>query len=1001
MSVGRVLTLIVWFAATAAGQRFAGLRGWVFDPSNGGIAGATISVTDEETGFRRIAETEVTGAYAVASLRPGLYKISVRKDGFTPAVRFGVQLAAATLTRVDFQLPVGNMTETITVFGNPPVLEREDASTGVSVEREQIERLPLNGRGLLTLLELSPGTNVTPATRGEAGQFTATGQRPNANYFTIDGLSANTGVAGGGLPAQSTGGALPALSAFGSMDSLISLESVQELRVTTSTSGADMGRLPGANIALHSRSGTNDFHGTTLYRIRNELLSANNWFSNQAGYGPLPLRLQDFAQTFGGPIKHNRSFFLLSYEGMTLKQPYSWQQPVPTIDARDAAGDWAQPALNLFPAPSLGLTSDVGEWFGRGNRPASLSVGGVRFDQAIGSRVSLFARYNDSPSSNQFGTLAVNQLSLRSQSLSAGVNARPGGGWILDFRANGSIATAHSLWNRDDTSQCALAPLATFILNTATGCDYLVRFSIAGVGQVISGREGDRRQRQYQIVQTATWHHRSQTLTLGLDRRDILAVRRDATGNLGVIADTVTDLTGRNNLWIAKGDPQSASTPVNELSLWLQDVWQAGSRLTISAGLRWEYSPPPPPVAGIFFLNPTTNTIFGNAPPLQPLWPNTLHNFAPRLGIALRLTSDGRTVLRAGGGLYYDSSLSIATDVLNGGPLSGSTFTNAIKGQFASTLLTYGFMPGLKLPRVQQWSATLERGLTDHDVVSVAYVGAEGHDLIRRVIGGPGSSQRTFVALTTNNGYSNYQALQFQYRRTFARGLQSQVSYAWSHSIDNDSSDAFLVWAPPGTTDRGSSDFDVRHAFTAAVSYEFPRASAGPKRVLGGWAIDSVLHARNGFPVSVLNSEEYMGVTLENAFRPNLVWGQPLWLSDPNMAGGRKLNPAAFQTTAAGIQGTLGRNAFAGFGMWQVDSGVRREFRIKERRILELRVEAYNLLNHPNFADPIKYLNSPVFGTSTSMLNLMLGTGSPGSGLAPILQTGGPRSLQGSLRFQF
>src|SRR5262249_16249829 len=150
--------------------------------------------------------------------------------------------------------------------------------------------------------ELAPGTNVTPATRGEAGQFTASGQRPNTNYFTVDGVSANNGITAGGLPAQSNAGASPALSAFGSLDSLISLDAVEEFRVTTSTPVAEFGRLPGASVTLNSRSGTNDFHGTTAYRFRNEALNANDWFENRAGYNNLDSRLHDFAQTFGGPV---------------------------------------------------------------------------------------------------------------------------------------------------------------------------------------------------------------------------------------------------------------------------------------------------------------------------------------------------------------------------------------------------------------------------------------------------------------------------------------------------------------------------------------------------------------------------------------------------------------------------------------------------------------------------------------------------------------------------
>jgi hypothetical protein len=122
---------------------------------------------------------------------------------------------------------------------------------------------------------------------------------------------------------------------------------------------------------------------------------------------------------------------------------------------------------------------------------------------------------------------------------------------------------------------------------------------------------------------------------------------------------------------------------------------------------------------------------------------------------------------------------------------------------------------------------------------------------------------------------------------------------------------------------------------------------------------------------------------------------------DPSIPGGKRLNPAAFRVTVPGRQGGLGRNALSGFGMWQLDAGLRREFRLGERRRLQLRLEAFNVLNHPNFADPVRYLNSPMFGQSTSMLNMMLGTGSPASGLAPALQTGGPRALQASVRLQF
>ena len=1001
MPIGRLLALLALSSAPAMAQRYADLIGRILDPSEGGIADASVTVVNQETGFRRVTRSEDGGSYSVSSLQPGLYQVTVRKENFHTVREFDVRLAAASVTHADFMLPVGSVEESITIVGNPPVSERQDASTGSRIDRDEFERLPLGERGMLSLLEFAPGTNVVPATRGDAGQFTATGQRPNTNYFTVDGVSANTGVSAGGVPAQSTGGALPALSAFGSLDSLISLDAVAEFRVTTSTSVAEFGRLPGAAVALNSRSGTNELHGSASYRIRNEIANANDWFANQAGYARLPLRLQDVAATLGGPVKRNRTFFFLSYQGMWLRQPAVWLQPVPSLEARQNGASWAQPLLDLFPPPAAGpVASGIAETVTTNDRPASLNVGGIRIDQAIGSRVSFFGRYNDAPSTNEFGTLATNQLDLRSQNLTLGLNARPKTSIVLDLHANESQANAHSVWNIGDGSDCPLGPLVTtFRPAEPAPCSELVRFNIAGVGQLITGREGDRRQRQFQVLQTGAWHRRTNTLSLGADYRRIFAVRRDPGGTFGLIADNVDDLTGTRNLWVAQSAAQNLSTELHELSLWVQDTWQAGSRLTVASGLRWEYSPAPTPSAGVYVLDPKLNTVFSTR---QELWPPSYHNFAPRLGLALRLTRSGNTILRAGGGLYYDSSVSIATDFLNSGPFGIEQFTSAINGLF-STQLTYGFMPNLRLPQIRQWNVSLERALSPHDVLSLGYVGAAGRYLLRREIGGAAYTPTSLVALTTNNAWSRYDALDAQYRRRLAAGLQALAAYSWSHSIDNDSSDAFLVWAGPGSVDRGSSDFDLRHSFTGSLTYEFSREGkpAQLSRLLGGWAIDGIFRARTGFPISVLTSEEFMGISLANSFRPDWVFGQPLWISDANAPGGRRLNPIAFHSLPPPEQGTLGRNSINGFGMSQFDLALRREFRLSERRRLQLRIEAFNAFNHPNFADPLRYLNSPVAGDSTSMLNVMLGTGSPGSGLTPILQTGGPRSLQGTLRFQF
>jgi hypothetical protein len=996
MTFGRVVSLIVFFVicrAAAHGQSNGYVCGRIEDPSNAAVSVASVTVVNEESGFRHAVASSDEGGYCIGPLAPGLYKVTVRKEGFRTMIRFHVRVEGPEAARADFQLSLGSVLETVTVEDSLPARPEDDVAVVTKLVREDLEKLPLDGRGVLGLVELAPGVDVVPATRGDAGQFVADGQRPNTNYFTVDGISANHGVSAGGLPAQATGGALPVLSAFGSLDSLIPVESIQDFEIRSSTAASQFGRLPGATIAITSRTGSGEIHGSAAYTFRNQLLDANDWIANRAGEARAGARENNWNATLGGPLWPNRTFFFAGYQRIELLQPYTWLEPVPSLAARAGAPAWAQPALALFPEPDGPMLGNgLAQWTGQNSRPGGLQTGSARIDQVVTQRLALFARYSDSPSYNQFGSTQINRLDFRSWSGTAGLNFRVGSEVTLDFRVNESATAAQSVWA--GATGCELRPLATLLLPSAPSCDALIRFDINGVGQVVSGREGDRRQRQLQAVDSVSWKRGSNDFQVGSDFLRIIPSRRDANGTLSLIADSLTALDDSNSFWTARAPALSQSMKVDELSLWLHDTWKPFARLTLISGLRWEYSPPPPtPAAGLDFLNPLTGTIQPGI--VRSLWLKPYGHFAPRLGLAFSPDKSGRTVIRAGGGLYFDSSLSIATDVINGGPLS-LAYNSGRNGLF-STLLNYGFMPDLRLPEIAQWNVSIDHSLTARDFVSVGYVGSAGWRLIRREIGGPGSTQTNWEALTTNHGRSHYDALVAQYRRRVTQGLGALVSYSWSHALDNSSSDSFLFWAGPGSglaDDRGSSDFDLRHSLSASLDYSMPG-------VAKGWSLAGTFRARSGFPITVLDSEQYAGIAFMNAFRPDLVPGVPVWIADSGAPGGRILNPLAFTATKPGQQGDLGRNAISGFGMWQLDLSLHREFRLADRRALELRVEAFNALNHPNFADPIRYLNSPYFGQSTSMLNLMLGTGSPGSGLAPMLQTGGPRSVEAVVRVRF
>jgi hypothetical protein len=977
-------------------QQLTSLSGVVEDTSGSSVPDAVVTAVNDDTGFRRASRTNQDGGYLLPALQPGTYKLTVRKEGFRTVVRFGVEVQVAQPARVDFVLPVGAMHETITVEGSTPLLNSDNASVGALISREMIERLPLNGRNLLSLIELTPGSVVTPATRGEAGQFSVNGQRPNANYFTVDGVSVNSGVSGGGQPAQATGGSLPGMTAFGSFHGIIPLEALDEFRVQTSSYVPEFGRLPGAQITLSSRSGSNEFHGSLFHYLRNEKLEANDWFANRAGLRRGRLRFHDFGASLGGPLRKNQLFFFATGEEVRIRQPFALRTPVPDQETRDGAPNWVRPVLGFFPSPNGDpLAAGLAEWTGRGHRPAHARVFSARLDAALTPRLTAFARYSLSPSNTEFGYAQINSLNMRSWSATAGFNLQLGPAFAHEFRVSAADATLRSFWRQaiaGPLPPCLLSDIALEQFQSRVPCDGFFRFSIAGVSQLLYGPESDNRQGQSHVVGNSTLIAANHQLRFGADYRRLTPSRTRSQNYFSVLADSLADFVARRNLWITQTPLEEIRSRLHEVSLHVQDTWRFNPALTLTYGVRWELNPPPlsrRPFPGL----PNPGSPFQPTPE-QRIWQLRYNNIAPRAGIAWRLDKPGRLILRAGFGIFYDSSLALATDVVNGGAANLWQFASPAPDLTGAsrTLLTYSFAPDLTLPMVREWNVTLERALSPGDVLAASYIGATGTRLLRREVGGAVSPNLVRTATATNRGSSNYHSFQLHYRRRMSRLIEANASYAWSHSIDTASADGAFHWVGFGLSpnlDRGSSDFDVRHSLNIAFTHTWKK-----------WALDGIFRARTGFPLTILNAEYAMGVTFANVFRPDFL-GEPVWLRDPLAPGRRRLNPRAFAPRGDLLQGSLGRNAFPGFGMHQWDLAARRNFAITDKLLLQLRLEAFNVLNHPNLGDPIRFLASPLFGQPVSMLNLMLGTGTPATGLAPMFQIGGPRSAQVVLRLRF
>jgi len=335
----------------------------------------------------------------------------------------------------------------------------------------------------------------------------------------------------------------------------------------------------------------------------------------------------------------------------------------------------------------------------------------------------------------------------------------------------------------------------------------------------------------------------------------------------------------------------------------------------------------------------------------------------------------------------------------------------------SSTLLS--FDPALKLPYTWQWNLALEQGLGAQQTLGFSYVGSAGRRLLQTVDVFSPNANLAEVQLVTNAASSNYNALQVQFQRRLSHNLQALASYTWSHSIDTASAGSLygnqandLVPGIDPNQNRGSSDFDLRQAFSAAITYGIPVGSQNVivRAIASGWSIQNVVQARSAPPVNVYDfafTGLASGVT--TAVRPDVVPGQPWYVYGSRYPGRKSLNAGAFTEPPLDAngnplrQGNLPRNALRAFGAAQWDLAVHREFPIRERAKLQFRGEMFNILNHPNFAPPVSDLSDQSqFGQSVETLGHFLAGSSIGSGgFNALYQIGGSRSIQLALKLEF
>jgi hypothetical protein len=1031
----------------------ASITGIVFDTDNKVITGAEIIVVNDLTRVQYETKTNGEGIYTVVSLPPGPYRVQVSKTDFKTIIKPDIILNVGDALSLNFTLPVGASSVAVTVEGGAPMIDTTDGTISTVVDRQFAENLPLNGRSFQTLIYLTPGVVVTPSSPSDSGQFSVNGQRAASNYWMVDGVSANFGVgAGATTPGNGVGGTIGATTALGGTNGLVSVDAMEEFRIQTSTFAPEFGRTPGGQISIVTRSGTNQFHGTAFDYFRNTVLDANNWFADEAGLPKAQEQQNDFGGTVGGPIRKDQTFFFFSYEGLRLRLPETTISYVPDLAARQAAVPAMQPYLNAFPLPNGAdnLSTGIAGFAAAYSNPASLDAYSLRVDHKLTSSLSLFGRYNYSPSdyvargaSGAYEALSVVQpFRITSQTGTAGMTWTASSSLSDDLRANYSRTTAESYQYLDNFG--GATPLPTLPLPEGFSNQnslFEVQILSLGEGDLISeGTTVKNSQRQFNIVDSLTWQKGAHTIKGGADFRQLDPTNAPYTYfQSPTFADVTSSETGNIDYAFIESR-KVVSLRFRNLGLYAQDSWRVLPNLTVTYGLRWDVDFAPsslngPSIAAVTGYNPSDLSGIAIAPPGTPAFHTPYGGVAPRLGAAYSFgpNANRQTVIRGGFGIFYDLVSSETGNLISSlvPPFGNYNFLTGTSFPFASSenappvipavasLSNFSaFNPNLKLPYTLQWNVTLEQSLGNSQTLSASYIGASGRRLLQTTIfldpsSNPAIEEGEFVA---NTATSSYNALQVQFQRRLSRGLQALASYTLAHSIDDGSAGSAGSLSNTGfpgspAQNRGDSSFDIRNSFSAGLTYSIPapRGNAVVRTVLGHWATETFVLARSAPPVDInvfLYSQFNNGIYTN--IRPDIVPGQPFYLYGSLYPGGKALNPTAFTnppldptTGNPTRQGDLGRDVVRGFGATEWDLAVHRDFPIRESVRLQFRAEMFNVLNHPNFGPPNSDFGCSCFGTATQMLGQSLSGGTASGALNPLYQIGGPRSVQFALKLFF
>jgi Carboxypeptidase regulatory-like domain/TonB dependent receptor-like, beta-barrel len=1074
-----LMALITFFFViqSAAQTTNGSITGRITDPSGAVIPAAEIDVTNEGTNVTRGAKTDATGSYIIPQLPPGLYSISVKKEGFATQIRTGVQLEVNQSATLDFKLTVSSTRQTVQVTGAPPALNTTSATLQDVVQHQAIVDLPLNGREFTGLALLTPG--AAPVENSQQRTFnialgaggispSVNGQRGEENNFTMDGLLNNQLF-------MNTYVISPPPDAL------------QEFNVQSHITNAQFAISSGANINVVTRSGTNAFHGSIWEFNRNAAVAARNFFAANR----LPYNQNQYGFYFGGPVilphfsGKDNTWFAGYWEGYRSGESLPSFADVPT--AAERAGDFSaflgpqvgtdslgrpeyqneiydpatsrpdpnNPAVSLrdpfpgniiptsrinpasalllgkyFPLPNLNVPAGVfpNLEFSAPTSTKSDNVG-LKIDHHFHNGDTVFGRLNRS-----------NRNLLLPQALPTYVYNIQNYGKVAGFGythlfGGSTVLSLHYGYTHMDLVYAANTPGLTTAFDQSLNYHLndqstIYRQEPPGVGMSngITGTGfagfslGPERSNQYDADLTKVIGHH--TLGVGGMYYHIKAFQNITSGGFSFTQnatsqDATPGPTGFGPASFLLGLPDSGSGYLGDnnmtaltswYGLYVQDQWRATKKLTITAGMRYDYVEPPlltKIVSGLDFYTGQ----FLITEPFLPLFPKATaprryynpqkNGWEPRFGIAYRVSH--RTVIRSAFAMMDEHNRMVQTDmgtISQGWPtaltLSLSQENRGLPNLFINNLPGLASFldplhpivgqcpdPNMKIPYAIEYNFGIEQQLPSSMVLSLGYVGSvDRHQMMQDQVNGaripgPGSlasrgqpyPQYNIFPFDTNVGMGSYNALQAELRKTLSSGLSFIASYTWSKSLDTTSDpyngqvqnfyDMRAEWGP--------SDYNVGqlavlsgiYALPVGSGKQFLSSSRGIVQALSGnWNVASIISLHSGLAFQCVAGTDVANVGTGTQRCDEI--GNPY--GGAGFPSTQWLNPASF-TTIPFTWGTEGRNGLTGPSYKDVDFSLFKTFPLfRDRANFQIRGDFFNLFNHTNFNNPVNNLQSSSFG---------------------------------------